>query len=170
MTSTGVAPRKLNIHKIRVALKTVYKDIYLIPSRRRTCISLIDIAEQNESWTLVIVTASLLIHSGAYHQAKCDYRDTKDCAKLVKALQEAIDGICASVSPLFTENTTGSARSSTITTTDALLTIWPLAAASVAYGITDIQRRHIQAIPWRIGEMARIPKALSLVVLYRGCV
>lgn len=41
--------------------------------------------------------------------------------------------------------------------------VWPLYCASTAPGITATLRKHIKQLLQRIGEEARIPKALSLV-------
>lgn len=162
-------PRKLDVQKLRVSLKQVHGDILLIPSKLRLFSSDSASALQNEYRTIVIVAASLMIDSGIFIQSNESYNATREYAKLSRSIKEAVDGICASFAHLLSDKAESTAsimevtKSSGALTIDALLAMWPLFSASVARGISTTQRWRIRAALWRIGETARIPKAMSLV-------
>jgi hypothetical protein len=155
-------PRKLDMQKLRVSLKQVYGNMLLIPSLLGSCAS--DSAKQNEYNTILIVAVSLLIDSGGFLQSTQSYSVTREYIKLSRVIQEAVNGICASVSQLLPDNVRSTNDlDQDISRSIALLAIWPLYGAFAGHGVSTTQRRWIQAALWRIGEEARIPKALSLV-------
>jgi hypothetical protein len=162
LVGTTKRPRKLDMQKLRVSLKQVYGNMLLIPSLLSSCAS--DSAKQNEYNTILIVAASLLMDSGEFLQSTKSYSGTREYIKLSRVIQEAVNGICASVLQLLSDNVRSTnGLDKIVSFSIALLAIWPLYGAFAARGISTTQRRWIQAALWRIGEEARIPKALSLV-------
>lgn len=120
---------------------------------------------------LVIVTAILLLRSGEFLQSREDYKDAREYRDLSDTIQEAVDGICASVAYHLWGGTVDPVSPSHIIgvesnkTARALLLLWPLYCASKSPGIKSTRQRWLKNALWYIGEGSKIPKAMALVRL-----
>jgi hypothetical protein len=168
ITQFGASFRAIDIRKVRVDVKAVYKDALLMTSTTVVGRRSVTIADQNSCRAVVVIAANLLIQTGTSLERNQPFQATKAYAKLQQSIQEATDAIYASTVCLFPgENDimNGSNVNPHLSPAiiDGLVTIWPLHAAAVACGIREDRRRQIRALLWRIGELTKVPKALSLV-------
>jgi hypothetical protein len=168
MMQSNASIRTIEVQKVRVDLKAVYRDALLMTSTTVFGRRSIDIADQNSCRAVVVIAANLLIQIGIYLERKEPFQTTKVYTKLQQSIEEATGTIYTSTVHLFPgeddiANRCNATPRLSPTVIDGILTMWPLYAATVAFGIGEDRRRQTLALLWRIGELAKIPKALSLV-------
>ncbi|KAL9045514.1 MAG: hypothetical protein Q9214_001454 [Letrouitia sp. 1 TL-2023] len=185
---SGTSPRKLDVQKIRVAVKSLYKDLCVAyrmlegePWRRR-----LDQLSTNhrplQSHSAVAsraqrcieidhgfdVSAAFLLESGDYLDSKSNWPSTREFRTLNSTIQDAVNGIwisAAGSSDIIISETprSMSTQISSFKTLDGLLLMWPLYAAQRAPGISEPRRLLFEEALYTVGEVGRIPKAVTLV-------
>jgi hypothetical protein len=175
MAQSKTVMRNIDLEKVRLGLKVVYKDALLLTSTTVLEAASVSIADQNACRAVVVIAASHLISIGTPLETKQLFQTTLACSKLQKTTHEAIDAIYTSTKCLFPDvANVAEVRSSTpqlpSTTVSAIFAIWPLYAASIGCGVGSDRLGHIRDLLWRIGGLTRIPKAMSLVSQYSLCV
>ncbi|KAF2005324.1 hypothetical protein P154DRAFT_518836 [Amniculicola lignicola CBS 123094] len=171
LVSSGRCPRKLDVQKLRVALKQVERDIASIPLLLLSHTPDFINSKQQEYRAVFIIVASLLIATGELLHSITIYRNMQDYKRLSRLLRDAVDSISASIASFGPEksetltNTTQPIEFGSTTYLDALLGMWLLHCAANTCNITISQQEQLRGGIWRIGVDARIPKALSLAAI-----
>lgn len=132
---------------------------------------------QSISWTMppaghcravVVMAAGLLISIGTRLNTKQSSQATLAHKKLQKSIHAAVDSIYASTKSLFPEEVNVvEVYSSTLrlrdTAVSAIFAMWPLYAATITCYVGSDRHGHIGDLLWRIGKVAKLPKAKILV-------
>ena len=173
-------PRKLDVRKLQVAIKAIYKDslIALQSYKIRTAAfdSVLACSIINSLRAILILTSKFLLRSGEYlHTAKNN--DTWEGSRGFELLNNTIDNAVSEIANTATQALGADIASyppaqpldvrpfnpSSLKTITGLLHIWPLYAAMTAPGVTNQQVLHFRQILLTIGEVGYLPKATALV-------
>jgi hypothetical protein len=175
------APRKLDARKLHIAVKKIFKNLWLVsavlspdssPSRPHLRPSLPPTAaKQIEYRSLLIIMTDFLLKTGpVLHSSGQNYRQTKEFTRFFTVLQDSVDDICASVPAYFRpagtcprELISPTLAPDSAHTMEATKWIWPLYCASKAACSPPALRQWIQEVLWTIGEQSSLPRAMALV-------
>lgn len=122
----------------------------------------------NEYRTLLIISANLLWQTGERLHSS-NFEETAECTKLRSETLEAVEGIYSSavassstnIAKLMSTSRRTGVRS--IEMSHMISVIWPLYCASRARGVRETQRERLRNMLRQVGEVAKVPIALSLV-------
>ena len=173
LCSTQDAPRKLDIQKIQAGLRQVRRDMPLLAnilcSSNQNLSSSMSI--QLDMWAMNFILANLLMDCGARLHGDEQYSVSREFGNLSDSAKESVEGIRVSLAPrleaMCAEETAPvqSTDARLGIPTNALEMLWPLAVVSTARVAEETTQRWSRGVLWRIGEVARIPKAFHLVRL-----
>ena len=168
----GPQPRKLDIQKLRLSVKHVYSDLLsvtgLTPSESKLTESFLI-----EQASVQILAASLLIELAEYLYPAETFHSTREYSGLTSTISLASLTIRESVSDLLPAtrivgraavvNEHRGDRLHISSIADAASVIWPLFIVRAARNQEQIMRDWAGQSLYRIGQEARVPRALDLV-------
>ena len=172
-------PRKLDVQKLRVAIKAIHKDsqialrLFKIPTTISESILACSII--NSLRSILLLTSKFLLRSGDHlHGAKSNtWEDSREFGALKITIDHAVSEIAdtatqaldADIASYPPKSPDVGPCSSSIKTITGLLHLWPLCTAMTAPGITHQQVLCFRQVLSNLGEVACLPRATALVSL-----
>jgi hypothetical protein len=168
----GPQPRKLDIQKLRLSVKRLYADVLSVsklisPSESRPSKLLLI-----EHSAVKILAASLLIEFGEYLHPAEALHNTLEYAGLTSSISLASVAIRKSVSDLLSAtriigrvrlNESRGEKLHMPSIADAVSVMWPLTVVLAARNQEQTMQDWAGQMLYRVGQEARVPKALHLV-------
>ncbi|OKL57245.1 hypothetical protein UA08_07621 [Talaromyces atroroseus] len=136
-------------------------------------------AKWNEYRTMLLITSDFMLRSGHFLYSGTSRSNTREATALSRTMEEAVDGICASVAYYYDYSRANNIKRVTIaspndagkrdlvplsmTTMDALALTWSLhCAIAMRHVIAEDQRDWMKQVLYYTGSQMRIPKAMAL--------
>ena len=177
-------PRKIDVQKLRVAIKAIHKDsqIALQSYKIHTTAfdSVLACSILNSLRSILVLTSRFLLRSGEYLHGVRSNR-TWEASTEFAALKNTINNMVSEIANTATQALSPEIAShpptqssdarpsdtppSSIKTITGLLHIWPLHTAMTAPGIPNHQVLYFRQALLSIGEVGYLPKATALVSL-----
>ena len=168
----GPQPRKLDIQKLRLSVKHVYSDLLFVPGLTSSESKLTE-SFLIEHAAVQILAASLLIEFAGYLYPAETFHSTREYSGLTSTISLASLTIRESVSDLLPAtrivgratvvNGSGGGRLHIPSIADTASVIWPLFIVHAARNQEQTMRDWAGQTLYRVGQEARVPRALHLV-------
>ncbi|KAM0692552.1 hypothetical protein Q7P36_007106 [Cladosporium allicinum] len=173
----GPQPRKLDIQKLRLSVKRVYSDLLFVPGLTSSE------SKPTESFLIEhaavqILAASLLIEFAEYLYPAETFHSTREYAGLTSTISLASLAIRKFVSDLLPAtrivgratvvNGSGGGRLHIPSIADTASVIWPLFIVHAARNQEQTMRDWAGQTLYRVGQEARVPRALHLATTSAG--